>query len=110
MPNLPLPQRVLSMNDVRSQMIENWPHLQSLSNDWCQDVGDPHLAFRGQADESWPLIPTILRGRTRLHEAALLEIERKCLNEFASVAELHFDKTVLPTDPDEDAILTRKCL
>lgn len=81
----------------------SWGDLQRFENDL--DVGGPYTApylFRGQADMSWPLIPSFLRtdGGTQLSEADALQIEKHAIAHFKSAAHLHVPQEILTTTTD----------
>ncbi len=83
--------------------ISSWHHFSSIVG--RLDVGDPlktAYAFRGQADASWELEPTLLRllRHMQLSEKEALDVEQRCLNEFKSQAHLHIAPNILSTTPD----------
>lgn len=81
--------------------IESWIHLTELVAAF--DIGNPASApylFRGQADATWQLRPSLSRHISGLAPRAALQIEEDITELFRSQAHLHLSSTTIAATTD----------
>jgi hypothetical protein len=77
-----------------SRTIGSWKELMNLADDYM--ATGIHYAYRGHADASWDLTPSLLRLAPGASAEHLLRLEREATEEFAAQAHLYLGAEHLP--------------
>jgi hypothetical protein len=80
--------------NATTSVVESWRQLTDLASQYLE-TGLP-FAFRGQADRSWNLSPSLMRVACSTDPAELLEIEQESILEFKAQAHLVLDPAEIP--------------
>lgn len=88
---------------VEEEVVKNWQHFIAIVD--MYDMGPPHqpiFLFRGQADSSWSLVPSLIRMARgcALKPEHISSLEEQLLQEFMKQAHLHLPSETIPIKGD----------
>ncbi len=82
--------------------VTSWNHLKSVIDEllYTTDPAKPVNFFRGQADASWPLVPSLIRkqGPHTFTAQQAIDLEKVMLAEFQGQAHLHLSTPIIEED------------
>src|SRR2546427_7040653 len=84
----------LNEHNCPTETIRSWRDLMAVTSRYM-DTGIRY-AYRGEADQSWDLVPSLLRLAADATADRLLRLERDAYEEFATQAHLHISDEHLP--------------